>query len=146
MRDFWLFLRTQGIDAQLDLPAAEQRQDWGEWTTQQIRDAQHVLVVASPEYKRRAEGDAEPSQGRGVQWEARMIRDRFYADQKAGLQAVLPVVLPGCSPTDIPLWLSPVPTTHYVVSEYTVSGAELLLRLLAGQPLETMSPLGPVPN
>ena len=28
VRDFWLFLRANGIDARLDLPAAEQRQDW----------------------------------------------------------------------------------------------------------------------
>ena len=75
-----------GIDARLDLPAAERRQDWAEWMTREIRDAEHVLVVASPDYKRRAEGDAEPDEGRGVQWEARLIRERFYPNQEAGLQ------------------------------------------------------------
>ena len=76
VRDFWLFLRAQGIDARLDLPAAEQRQDWAQWMTRQVRDADRVLVIASPEYKRRAEGDAAPGEGRGVQWEARLIRER----------------------------------------------------------------------
>ena len=93
VRDFWLFLREQGIDARADLPAAERRQDWADWMTRQVRDADRVLVIASPEYRRRAEGDAEPGEGRGVQWEARLIRDRFYADQKAGLQLIVPVVL-----------------------------------------------------
>lgn len=55
----------------------------------QIRDAERVLVVASPAYARRAEGDAEPDEDRGVQWEAGLIRDLLYADQKAGLRRVL---------------------------------------------------------
>jgi len=113
--------------------------------TRQVRDADRVLVVASPEYRRRSEGDAGPAEGRGVQWEARLIRDRFYADQRAGLQLVLPVVLPGCSPDDLPLWLAPASATHYEVGEYTVAGAEKLLRVLTGQRWEREPPLGTVP-
>lgn len=30
VRDFWLFLRASGIDARLDLPATEERQDWAQ--------------------------------------------------------------------------------------------------------------------
>ena len=70
----------------------------------------------------------------GVQWEARMIRHRFYVNQDAGLQLVLPVVLPGCSAADLPLWLAPAAATGYVVTDYTVAGAEALLRVLTGQP------------
>src|SRR5690348_17215490 len=142
VRDFWLFLRANGIDARLDLPAAERRQDWAQWMTRQIRDAGRIIVVASPEYRRRADGDARPDEGRGVQWEARQIRDRLYADQDAGLQLVLPVVLPGGSGGDLPLWLAPASTTHYPVTGYTVAGAEALLRVLTGQPLETEPALG----
>ena len=145
MRDFWLFLRANGIDARLDLPAAERRQDWAQWMMREVRDADRIVVVASPEYRRRAEGDAGPGEGRGVQWEARLIRDRFYADQDAGLQLVLPVVLPGGSADDLPLWLAPASTTHYQVTGYTVAGAEALLRVLTGQPLEIEPGLGAVP-
>ena len=42
VRDFWLFLRANGIDARLDLPAAERRQDWAQWMTREIRDADRV--------------------------------------------------------------------------------------------------------
>jgi hypothetical protein len=122
VRDFWLFLRASGVNALLDLPAAEQRQDWAEWMTRQVRDAALILVVASPAYRRRAEGDAGPDEGRGVQWEARMIRDRCYAGQQAGLQLVLPVVLPGCSPRDLPLWLAPASATHSCRSATKSSG------------------------
>jgi hypothetical protein len=113
--------------------------------TQQVRDAQRVLVIASPAYRRRAEGGAAADDGRGVQWEARLIRDLFYADQQAGLRRFVPVVLPDCSAGDIPLWLGRSSTTHYEVSDYTVPGAGKLLRLLTGQALETEPPLGPIP-
>jgi CHAT domain/TIR domain len=145
VRDFWQFLRDSGVDARADLAAAERRQDWVMWMTREIRAAERVLVVASPEYKRRAEGDAGPGEGRGVQFEVGLIQERLYADQRAGMNQVLPVVLPGCSADGIPMWLRPVSTTHYVVSEYTVDGAEKLLRLLTGQPWAIERPLGSVP-
>jgi NTP-dependent ternary conflict system VMAP-like protein/TIR domain-containing protein len=144
-RRLWLFLREHGVDALLDLPAAEQRVDWAQWMALQLREADWVLVIASPEYKRRSEGDALPDEGRGVQWEGRLIRELFYANQDKGLRQILPVVLPDCSADDIPLWLAPVSATHYVVSDYTVAGAEKLLRVLTGQPWETEPPLGTVP-
>ena len=144
VRQLWMFLREQGIDARLDLPATEQRQDWAQWMTQEIRDADYVLVIASPEYKRRAEGDAASDQGRGVQWEARLIREVFYTDQDAGLRRFLPVVLPGCSANDIPLWLAPTSASHYLVTDYSVAGAEKLYRLLTSQPWETVPDLGTV--
>jgi hypothetical protein len=130
----------------LDLPAAEQRVDWAQWMTLQLRDADWVLAIASPEYKRRSEGDALPGDGRGVQWEGRLIRELFYANQDEGLRRMLPVVLPGCSADDIPLWLAPVSATYYLVSDYTVGGAEKLLRVLTGQPWETEPPLGTLPT
>ena len=145
VRAFWLFLQSQGIDARLDLLAAEQRVDWPEWMMREIRDADRVLVVVSPEYRRRAEGDAEPTDGRGVQWEARQIREMFYADQDSGLQRVVPVVLPDCSSADIPLWLGPHSVMHYVVSDFTVTGSERLLRLLTDQPWEREPRRGKVP-
>jgi len=145
VRDFWLFLRANGVDARLDLPAAEERQDWAQWTAREVQGAHRILVVASPEYRRRDAGDADPDEGRGVQSEVRLIRDRFYADQEAGLKLVLPVVLPGCSADDLPSWLAPASATHYTVTGYTVAGAEKLLRVLTEQPLETMPGLGAVP-
>jgi tetratricopeptide (TPR) repeat protein len=145
VRGLWLFLRANGVDARLDLPGAEERRDWAQWMSQQVRDADRILVVASAGYKSRAEGDAEPDQGRGVQWESWLIRQRFYADQRAGLRLILPVLLPGCSTADIPFWLAPDAATYYVVGEFTMAGAEMLLRALTGQPGEVEPLLGTVP-
>ncbi|HEV2171945.1 MAG TPA: SEFIR domain-containing protein, partial [Nitrospira sp.] len=141
----WIFLRRHGIDAQLDLSAAQRRQDWPTWMLQQIRNARFVLVIASPAYRRRAEGEAKPHEGRGVQWEAMLIREKMYDDQQAALRKFLPVVLPGCSAYDIPDWMGPTSTTHYVISDYTVKGAEDLLRILTDQPSEIVPPLGSMP-
>jgi SAM-dependent methyltransferase len=145
VRRFAAFLRQVGIDAHTDLPAAEQPQDWPLWMLGEIRSATFVLIIASPQYRRRAEGLAPPDQGRGVQWETRIIRNEVYGDQPAALHRFLPVVLPGGSPNDIPTWLGGVATTHYSVTEYTVQGAEKLLRYLTNQPFELAPELGTVP-
>jgi tetratricopeptide (TPR) repeat protein len=140
-----MFLRANGVDARLDLAVAD-RVDWTDWMTREVQDADRVLVIASAAYRQRSEGDARPGEGRGVQWEARLIRELFYADQQAGLRRFLPVLLPGFSQADIPVWLSPASATHYQVGEFTVAGAEDLLRVLTGQPGEMEPPLGPAPE
>ena len=141
VREFWGFLRAQGIDAHLDLGAAGQRRDWALWMAEQIRDAEHILVIASPTYCARAQGQSSPGIGRGVQWEARLIRDAFYQDQDA-LNRFVPVVLPGQTIEGVPDFLAPATTTVYHVRDFTVAGAEPLLRLLTGQSYE-IPPLGP---
>lgn len=146
VRAFWKFLRSCGIDGQLDLPAGERRQDWALWMLRGIRDSRHVLVVASPEYKRRAEGDAPVDEGMGVRWEALLLRNLVYNDPVAALDRIIPVILPGGSAADLPVWLGGSSHTHYPVEEFTVAGGEKLLRLLTGQPYETVPPLGPVPE
>jgi SEFIR domain len=145
VRDLWVLLRGCGVDAKLDKPAAERRQDWPLWMLRQVRQAQYVVVIASPAYRRRAEGDAAAGEGRGVQFEAALIRDELYGDQQKGLEKFLPVLLPGQSADDIPAFLSPNAATHYRVAELTVAGVEPLLRVLTGQPWEVDPPLGTVP-
>src|SRR5258707_480438 len=70
VRRLWLLLRECGIDAKLDLVAAEQPQDWGGWMSRQAREADFVLAVVSPAYRRRAEGTEEIGKGLGAGWEA----------------------------------------------------------------------------
>jgi len=141
VRELWLFLRSQGIDAHLDLVAAGQRRDWALWMADQIRDADHILVVASPAYRVHAQGQSDPGVGRGVQWEARLIRDAFYRDQNA-LARFVPVVVPGQTIDGVPDFLAPATTTVYHVRDFTIAGAEALLRLLTGQPADIQPPLG----
>jgi tetratricopeptide (TPR) repeat protein len=142
VRDLWVFLRSQRIDARLDLPAAERRQDWPVWMLREVRAADFVLVVASNEYRRRAEGDAAPDEGRGVQFEAQLIREEVYRDREAALTKFLPIVLDDASTGDIPVFLGPATATSYRLPELTLSACEPLLRVLTGQPWEVEVPLG----
>ncbi|MCE6998602.1 TIR domain-containing protein [Saccharothrix sp. S26] len=144
VRDLWIFLRRCGIDAKLDRAAAQRRQDWPLWMGDQIREADHILVIASKAYRERAEGRSAPEVGKGVQWEARLIRDAFYRDQRA-LDRFVPVVLPGQSKEGIPDFLAPDTSTWYRVEDYTLDGAETLLRLLLAQPAEVEPDIGTVP-
>lgn len=145
VRELWILLRRNGINAVLDLPAADRRQDWALWMQRQVREADFVLVVASPEYRRRSEGDARPDEGRGVQWEAALIREAYYSDRQAAQQRFLPVLLPGRSTKEIPEWLGPHTGTSYRVAEFTLTGAEELIRTLTRQPREVAVALGPIP-
>ena len=79
-----------------------------------------------------------------MQWEARLVRDAFYNNQHA-LSRFLPVVLPGQSVDGVPDFLGPHICTVYTVTDFTVAGAEPLLRLLTRQPEETEPPLGTPP-
>ncbi len=145
VRDLWIFLRANGIDARIDRVAAEQRQDWTLWMERHVAEADHILVVGSPAYKKRASHEADPGEGRGVQYEARLIRNLFYDDQSAP-QRFLPVVLPGGGRENLPTFLTPAIATVYEVSAFAVEGAEPLLRVLLGRPAEVEPALGAAPD
>ncbi len=93
VRTLWLLLRRCGVDAKLDVVAAQQPRDWTLWMLEQLREAAFVLVIASPEYRLRVEGRETPSRGRGAQFEGSLIRNEFYRDQVAGRAKFLPVSL-----------------------------------------------------
>ncbi|WP_156213305.1 SUMF1/EgtB/PvdO family nonheme iron enzyme [Lentzea aerocolonigenes] len=144
VRDLYYVLRENGVDAKLDLLAAGRRQDWPLWMGEQVRMADYVVVVASAAYRKRAEGRSGPDEGRGVQWEARLIRDAYYADQLR-LERFVPVVLPGQSVRGVPDFLGPNTTTIYHVQDFSLAGMQPLLRLLLSQPAEVEPPLGEPP-
>ncbi|MDH6128752.1 tetratricopeptide (TPR) repeat protein [Kitasatospora sp. GP82] len=146
VRSLYQALRSNGIDAKWDLPAAEQRQNWVDWMEQELRLADFILIVASPGYRRRESGAAGPDEGRGVQWESKRIADYLYRDLRGNLRKVLPVVLPGCSADDLPSWLNPASTTVYRVSRFDLSGVEKLIRTMADRPFETEAVLDPIPD
>lgn len=121
VRQLWLFLRAQDIDADVDPVVVGQRQDWSLWIDQ-LRQADHVLLIAS--HGRRA------ATGQGVERKTGLLRDAFHQDK---LNRFVPVILPGQSVDGLPGFLAPA-TTVYHVTAFTVTGAEPLLRLLTSNP------------
>jgi hypothetical protein len=107
VRTLWQLLRDNGVNAKIDVVGdASGRVDWALWMGDMIRWADHVLVVASDAYRKRAEGRTDPGEGRGVGWEARLIRDAFYKNQH-DLDRFVPVLLPGHSADQLPDFLAP---------------------------------------
>ncbi|MEN3361447.1 MAG: hypothetical protein V7637_5429 [Mycobacteriales bacterium] len=142
VRELWLLLRDCGIDARLDLPAAEVPQDWALWMLEQVREADFVLVVASAAYRRRAEGLTLPAESRGVVFESGLVREALYADPVAARRKFLPVLFADGRLEDIPAFLGPTSTTHYRLPAVTPEYAEPLLRVLTGAPLVGEPSLG----
>jgi hypothetical protein len=135
VRQFATFLRAQlGVDVQLDQWADGPRIDWSLWATKQLTEADFVLVIASPDYKRRAEGYESPNVGRGAQFEAAMIRNNLTRDLPKETRRILPVVLPGRSVDEIPSFLNAHSTTRYEIRKFTLDGAADLLIAFTGVP------------
>ncbi|WP_103347676.1 SEFIR domain-containing protein [Amycolatopsis sp. CA-128772] len=133
VRDFATFLRTRAaLDVRLDQWADDGRRDWSLWAIEQLAEADFVLVIASPDYKRRAEGTEEPHLGLGAQFEAAMIRDNLTRDLPRATRRILPVVLPGRRVEEIPSFLNAHSTTHYEITEFTLAGVEELLVAITG--------------
>ena len=40
VRDLWILLRSNGVDARIDRVAAEQRQDWTSWMEREVDAAE----------------------------------------------------------------------------------------------------------
>jgi hypothetical protein len=140
---FASFLRAEvGIRVELDVWSDDGRRDWSLWAIQKLKHTDFVLVIASPAYRRRADGDAPSHEGRGAQFEAAMIRDGLTRDLAGMTRRVLPVVLPGRSIDDIPAFLNAYSTTHYIISEFTLDGVEDLRVALTGTSLYSPPPLG----
>lgn len=148
VREFWFFLRKSGLDAWSDFAVGEQRREWTRTMESAVRQAEFILIVASPEYRRRAAADrpAGDTAGRGVEYEAGLIRERLYQDRDRWFTRVLPVILPGGSRGDVPDFLLPASSTVYTVTDFTVAGAERLLRVLTGQPGEIVPATGEPPH
>ncbi|WP_410622311.1 SEFIR domain-containing protein [Amycolatopsis sp. cmx-8-4] len=144
VREFAAFLRTEaGVDARLDAWSSGVRRDWTAWTIGQLKKAEFVLVIASPQHKSIVDGGPSSATGRANQLEGAMLRDNLARDLPGETRRILPVVLPGHTADEIPDCLCGYSATHYRVSELTVDGVRDLLAVLAGMPLHAMPPLRP---
>lgn len=134
VRTFAHFLRTTiGLDVHLDQWDDNRRRDWSLWAIEHLTEADYVLVIASPEYKRRADGLAPPDKGRGAQFEAAMIRNNLTRNLAEETERFLPVVFHGRSLDDIPAFLNPYSTTRFRVNEFTREGVADLVAAITGR-------------
>ncbi|ONI70523.1 hypothetical protein ALI144C_48695 [Actinosynnema sp. ALI-1.44] len=140
------FLRSHGLDVQLDAWDSYKRRDWYEWGQRQIMLADFILVVVSKQYRRVGDGEVESMENRGAQAEVAALREVMQYDRPQWIQRILPVLLPGHSPDEIPLFLQPLTADHFKVKELTLAGADSLIRVLTAQPANALPPIGTVPT
>lgn len=138
---FASFLRSQGVDAVLDVWSADARHDWNAWAMREMTAAAYVIVVASQAYRAVGDGSGPADQHRGVQSEATLLRDLVYSDRDTWTPKVLPVLLPGHGIDEIPLFLSPYTTSRFPVTANTLTGAEDLLRVIHRSPGHVAPPV-----
>ncbi|WP_158641456.1 SEFIR domain-containing protein [Amycolatopsis eburnea] len=143
VRKFATLLHSRiGLEVVLDQWQDNVRVDWSLWATRNLKAADFIIVVASPLYRARADGDAPPDEGRGAQFETAIIRNKLTKDLDDGTRRVLPVVLPGGSIDDIPEFLNPYSMTRYEISQITADGVADLLGAIIGRGQHTAPPRG----
>ncbi|MCA9697203.1 MAG: protein kinase [Myxococcales bacterium] len=128
-------LRGDGLDVRLDRFEPAPAQGWTRWMQEQIEAADFVMSVCSATYRRRFEGNEQPGQGRGVGWEAGMLRTLLY-EKELDLERWVPVYFsdPDVTEAVIPTVMRDA-RRHVLPSQYTDLVARLT-RTLAVTPAE----------
>jgi tetratricopeptide (TPR) repeat protein len=142
---FCSLLLKLGVDVRVDEWDTDLRRDWFLWMIDQFRNADFVIVVASPRYRAAGDGTGAPEAHRGVQTESAVLRDFLYLDRATWTRKILPVILPGRSVDEIPLYLQPHCASHYHLPKINAAGAKELVKVL-GRPPGPPAPGIPAPS
>jgi hypothetical protein len=137
VRRFAEFLHKHvGLEVHLDQWADGARIDWSRWALRQLKSADYTLAIASPMYRRRTDGDDTGRAGWGSRFEGAVLRDQVTGDNEEYTARILPIVLPGRAVEEIPQFLNPYSTTHFVVRQFQVGddGVRSLVRAIARRP------------
>jgi hypothetical protein len=133
VRAFAEFLLQSGLDVRLDLWELYLRHDWSLWVIEQMRRADYIVVIASPMCRLAGDGEQESTRLDHGQ-HLMLLRELLHSDRNHWTSRLLPVVLPGGSVSDLPLFLQPWTGDHYLIDELTIPGAEDLLRVMTSPP------------
>ena len=130
-------LRARGIDAFVDqfLPGAPS-EGWPLWMERQIEQRDFTLMVCTEAYRRRFMEDEADGIGRGVVWEARILRNLLY-DNSERHGRIVPVLLQSDAQASVP--------TVFRGRSYDLSderGFENLVRHLLREPGAVAAALG----
>lgn len=129
-------LLDAGTDVQLDQWDEGRRRDWQHWAIDQITKADFVLIVASPVCRAIGDGTYPASDHAGIRSELDIIRNLLQQHPK-WQDYLLPVVLPGESVGNLPLFLRPRTADYFLISEFTSAGVAGLLAAMRETPRRT---------
>jgi WD40 repeat protein len=140
---FTQLLRNMGLDADLDqFHDTDAASDWNRWGPEQVRQADMILAILSPEWVERFEGTNDPTVGPGAAMEANAMLGLFATNQGYFRSKLRLVILP-CDPAaPVPHTLHGVP--RFTITDITEDGVEDLYRNLTQQPAVTKPAPGPL--
>lgn len=128
----WVLLRA-GTDVRLDTWDEGRRRDWQHWAIRQITEADFVLIVASPVCRAVGDGTYDGIGHAGIHNELRVIRNILQQHRKWE-PYLLPVVLPGESIDNLPLFLAPQIVDYFVIKKFTLDGVSELVAAMHATP------------
>ena len=85
------WLRSQGVDANIDQYEESPAEGWPRWTANQIKIAEYVLVICTEMYTKKAEFQVENNIGLGTKWETNIIENILY-DNGAITNKFIPII------------------------------------------------------
>jgi hypothetical protein len=128
-------LRGKDVRVEFDREGLEKRRNWDRWINAQISRCDYTLVIASPAYLAASEDTLPPGKNLGVRFEYDRLVNELHKHPATWTGKILPVVLPGRTPEEIPRSFLPGTCDYYEVQDFTGEGAKSLLRvLLNGRP------------
>ncbi|WP_054864568.1 SEFIR domain-containing protein [Methanosarcina barkeri] len=71
-------LRREGIDCNIDQYETSPPEGWFCWMSNQIEEADFVLIVCTENYEKRFKGKDEVGKGMGAKWEGAIITQELY--------------------------------------------------------------------
>ncbi|MDP2504228.1 MULTISPECIES: SEFIR domain-containing protein [unclassified Oceanobacter] len=104
------YLRSKGIDSEIDQYEEAPQEGWPKWMTRQIQQADYVLVVCSELFYKRANDHSGDESGLGVKWETTLIIQQLY-NLNSKNDKYIPVIANNSDSKHIPLPLQPY--TYY---------------------------------
>ncbi|MDI5976742.1 SEFIR domain-containing protein [Amycolatopsis magusensis] len=142
VRDFANLLIKCGLDVRLDQFASPARKDWFLWANDNIDNADFVIIIASPKCLAVGEGKIDRNEHPGMHCELGIMRDRLQGNRRLWEQKLLPVVLPGESLSNIPVFLQPQAMDRYEIDELTEDAlGDLLAAIHHGTEDNSRSPV-----
>ena len=140
-------LRKDGVEAWIDQFDAHHPEPWRTWMRREIEKAGKVLMVFTPAYKRRFEGNEELGRGNGATFEGIVIGQSIYdvGGKNGKFRAVL---FEGCDGDGVPyneacISIDITAYTHY--RPETPLGYEELVRWIYDHPVAVPDEIGTPP-
>lgn len=94
-------IRQAGLEPVLDRYAEAPPEGWVRWLSYWLENADYVLTVCTPLYRRRFSGQDTGELGRGVTWEGAMLSQLIY-DAGGRSDRIIPVVFSGDDRPSVP--------------------------------------------